>query len=676
MDDPKAQILDKLRSANNILVTVSASPTVDQLSAAIGVTLLLNRMNKDVTAVFSGKVPPVLNFLKPKETFVKTTDSLRDFIIALDKSKADKLRYKVEDDVVKIYITPYKATITEKDLQYSAGDFNVDFILALGVQHQQDLDKAITAHGQVLHDAVVMSINNRPGGDFGVANWENLDASSLSEQVTDLAMSLDPSLLDQTVATALLTGIVAETSRFSNDKTHPQTMAISSSLLQAGADQQLVNTELQDLIGQVVTYAAGTQIKPTEVMKEGDNHPVEELVVTDKGDLVLADKDDAAKPQTDSTEPAENADTADVDQPAASEEATPAETQTESSDEPASPSAESDEKATDDSATDSDEAPQLALPAEGGEAESDTSDDGDSTKSDSNSTATADTEVSTPEPDDVSGAVEPVSGDQDSDIVEGTVANTADETNESGQNSAHSDETTIESDVEPAAAQPDQPQSDAPDSNSEAGSRPVPEAEQVDETPASLFGNESQASTDTEPSQAVENTQPAELDPADTDAARRAVEEALGGQSNEQPHPADVEPPQPAVELSADVSEPPEVPQPPQADPFVLPADPSSNLGSPVSAGAPAIHPIPANQPSYASPFTTTQYDAPNPAHEPAPLNESPADQPFTMPLPPSGAAGQAGFQANPAPGFTMPPAQSTTPPPPPLPPPLPPAGQ
>ena len=31
--------------------------------------------------------------------------SLRDFIVALDKSKADKLRYKVEDKFVKIFIT-------------------------------------------------------------------------------------------------------------------------------------------------------------------------------------------------------------------------------------------------------------------------------------------------------------------------------------------------------------------------------------------------------------------------------------------------------------------------------------------------------------------------------------------------------------------------------------------
>jgi hypothetical protein len=287
-NDSKNQIIEKLKSATNILVTVSADPTIDQLSACIATTLLLNKFKKNATAVFSGKVPTFLSFLKPKENIEKNVDSLRDFIIALDKSKADKLRYKVEDDVVKIFITPYRTSITEKDLKYSAGDFNVELILALGVHHQQDLDRAITAHGRIFHDAVVMSINNSPGGDFGVANWEDLDASSLSEQIANLAGELDPSLLDAETATALLTGIVAETSRFSNDKTRPQTMNVSSQLLQAGADQQLVNTQLQDLIGTVVNLDAGSEIRPTTKTARTDRSPAhndvdDELLIDDQG---------------------------------------------------------------------------------------------------------------------------------------------------------------------------------------------------------------------------------------------------------------------------------------------------------------------------------------------------------------------------------------------------------
>jgi hypothetical protein len=53
-------------------------------------------------------------------------------------------------------------------------------------------------------------------------------------------------LLDEQIATALLTGIVAETDRFSNDKTSSITMSMSAALMKAGANQQLVASKLDE----------------------------------------------------------------------------------------------------------------------------------------------------------------------------------------------------------------------------------------------------------------------------------------------------------------------------------------------------------------------------------------------------------------------------------------------
>jgi hypothetical protein len=245
-EDPKQQLIERLKSANNILVTVSRDPSVDQLAACIGLALLLNKQGKHTAAVFSGQVPSTLEFLQPEETLEKTTDSLRDFIISLDKSKADKLRYKVEDDVVRIFITPYRTSITQDDLDFSQGDFNVDVVVALGVARQEDLDEAITTHGRILHDATVASVNNKNEGGLGSINWQDNQASSLSELVAELAQALDPGRLDAQIATALMTGIVAETDRFSNDKTSSQTMSISAALMAAGANQQLVASKLEE----------------------------------------------------------------------------------------------------------------------------------------------------------------------------------------------------------------------------------------------------------------------------------------------------------------------------------------------------------------------------------------------------------------------------------------------
>jgi hypothetical protein len=242
------QIIDRLKEANNVLVTVSANPSVDQLSACIGFTLILNKLGKHGTAVFSGQVPSTIEFLKPDETLEKNTDSLRDFIIALDKAKADKLRYKVEDKVVKIFITPYRTSLSQKDLDFSQGDFNVDAVVALGVHERTDLDQAITAHGRILHDATVISVNNKEQGNVGAINWVDLNASSLSEMLVELARGLTTDPMDSQMATAFMTGIVAETDRFSNSKTSPRTMALASELMAAGANQQLIATKLQSAL--------------------------------------------------------------------------------------------------------------------------------------------------------------------------------------------------------------------------------------------------------------------------------------------------------------------------------------------------------------------------------------------------------------------------------------------
>jgi hypothetical protein len=243
----KQLVTERVKNATNILVTVSANPSVDELSAALGLTLLLNKMDKHATAVFSGTLPPAINFLEPTKTFENTVDSLRDFIIALDKEKADRLRYKVEDDVVRIFITPYRTVITDKDLQFSQGDFNVELIIALGVEKREDLDKAITAHGRILHDATVVTINaGTDKSSLGSIDWQDANASSLCEMLVSISESFGSGLLDQQIANSLLTGIVAATERFSNQRTTPKVMTMAAQLMAAGANQQLIATQLEE----------------------------------------------------------------------------------------------------------------------------------------------------------------------------------------------------------------------------------------------------------------------------------------------------------------------------------------------------------------------------------------------------------------------------------------------
>lgn len=257
------KIGEKIRSSENILVALSRNPSVDEMSAAIGLTLFLDELQKHTTAIYSGKTPDALEFLRPESTFETNTASLQDFIIALSKDKADHLRYKLEGDFVKVFITPYKTTITEKDLEFSHGDYNVDLVLALNVPTAADLDEALSEHGRIMHNATAVDITVGTPGRFGEIEWSDPAASSVAEMVADLIFDLKgkDETLDKEIATALLTGIVAATQRFSNDRTNAKALELASKLMSMGADQQLISANVLD--NKIEAEQAPVDLTPT-----------------------------------------------------------------------------------------------------------------------------------------------------------------------------------------------------------------------------------------------------------------------------------------------------------------------------------------------------------------------------------------------------------------------------
>ncbi len=242
-----AQVVERIRTSDNVLIALSKNPSVDELTAALGLTYILDKIGKHATAIFSGEIPNIIEFLEPEKTFESDTNSLQDFIIAINKDKADHLRYKIDGDYVKVFITPYKTTITEADMEFSHGNYNVDLVIAFNVSGEDELDGALTEYGRIMHDASSINISAHEPGKFGDLEWGDTHASSVSEMVARLANLIkvpDVELLDKTVATTLLAGIIASTNRFSNERTTAETMAISAKLMAAGADQQLISSNV------------------------------------------------------------------------------------------------------------------------------------------------------------------------------------------------------------------------------------------------------------------------------------------------------------------------------------------------------------------------------------------------------------------------------------------------
>ena len=303
-NNAQEQIIAKLKESESILIAVNDNPSVDELSSALALTLAINNSGKHATAVSSGKMPDALAFLRPEKTFENSVNSLRDFIIALNKEKADHLRYKLVGDHVKIFITPYRSIISEKDLEFEQGDFNIDFVLALNVESQDRLDGALAAHGRIFHDAsvAILTIGENQTNLNGT-HWHAENASSLSELAVQIIESLGKKNLTQPVATALLTGIVAETDRFSNAKATAEVMSLAAKLISSGADQQLVVSKIREAEEKAGEFAVQKNAKMEEAFEElsGEKEERKQVSKTEQkrdGAFVIAHeeaKDEAEK---------------------------------------------------------------------------------------------------------------------------------------------------------------------------------------------------------------------------------------------------------------------------------------------------------------------------------------------------------------------------------------------
>ena len=287
VDQTLIDVATKISESQNILIALSSDPSVDELSAAIGLSLYLDKLGKRATAIYSGSTPNALEFLNPEEAFESSADALQDFVVALSKEKADHLRYKLDGDYVKVYITPYRTRITEDDLEFSYGDFNVDLVLALDVANGIDLDAALREHGRIMHDAVVINITTGNPGKFGEIEWSDKKASSVSEMIANLLYSVRSDVeIGKEEATAFLTGIVAATNRFSDANTTPETMQIASRLMESGANQQLISKNITPDVDNEMLSLLSTSSSPK------DSDPTKLDIAHDEDDDSLSDGKD------------------------------------------------------------------------------------------------------------------------------------------------------------------------------------------------------------------------------------------------------------------------------------------------------------------------------------------------------------------------------------------------
>lgn len=242
---PKQQTVEQIKAAKKILILTHLNPDGDALGSILALYLILKKLDKEVTAAVPETVPMALNFLPSLADLSRDFSSTKDFIITVDtsKTKVDRLGYKhyPEENKLNIVITPLGGSFDPKDVSFSFGSFKFDLLIVLDSPDLERLGPLYEGQNALFYETTVVNIDHHAGNDFfGKINWVDLTATSTSEILVSLIESLarEKPLLDEDIATALLTGIITDTGSFQNANTTPKSLTVAAQLVAAGGRQQ------------------------------------------------------------------------------------------------------------------------------------------------------------------------------------------------------------------------------------------------------------------------------------------------------------------------------------------------------------------------------------------------------------------------------------------------------
>lgn len=239
-------IIDLINRSEKILVLPSSPPDGDSLGSAIALYQSLRKLGKAVTVVCSDPVPEVLQFLPNIKVVGNKLISSNDFIITLNVAgdQLKQIKSSVEDDKINIIITPANdGQLSESDISFNRGEMSYDLIITVDCAELSQLRSIYENNIQMFHKIPIVNIDHHVSNNhYGKINHVDIMSSSTTELLTPLLEALakqtETKLIDEDIATLLLTGIITDTGSFQNANTTPRSFEVASDLIAYGARQQ------------------------------------------------------------------------------------------------------------------------------------------------------------------------------------------------------------------------------------------------------------------------------------------------------------------------------------------------------------------------------------------------------------------------------------------------------
>lgn len=295
---PKQQAIQAIKEAQKILVVAHEELDGDAIGSLLALNIILAKIGKEVMTVASGSIPSVFNFL-PTQNIKQEIDGVKDFMIFLSEEEARvaRLSYKLEENRLKIVISPKVGNFSPKNVNFAYGGYHYDLIIVLDTDALERLGEVYRQNTEMFYKTDILNIDHHLSNTyFGKINWIDENASSVSEILVSLIEALESEqgkLMDNEIATCLLLGIMTDTNLFQNPKTSSKSLTVAAQLIAAGAKRELIAKKVFQ------THSYSTLKIWGRILSKLDSYPALGLVWSEvtKNDLDLTGADEGALTQ-------------------------------------------------------------------------------------------------------------------------------------------------------------------------------------------------------------------------------------------------------------------------------------------------------------------------------------------------------------------------------------------
>lgn len=257
MDDasssPKQQLIEALRSAERVLITAHENPDGDALGSALALQHVLDRLGKHTTVAMSGKLDSSFSFLNGFSSVESDVAGKQEFMIVLDEAEGRAKNVEVrrlDDNHIALVVIPESGQILSENITFEPGKYLYDLIIVLDSSKIEQLGELYTKHTELFTNVPVASIDHHIATQpYGKYNFSDTNAAATAEIMVSVIESLTQAetkdnLIDNHVATCLLTGLMTDTGSFQNSNTTPKSLTVAAQMVALGADHRRIVTDV------------------------------------------------------------------------------------------------------------------------------------------------------------------------------------------------------------------------------------------------------------------------------------------------------------------------------------------------------------------------------------------------------------------------------------------------